>query len=110
MRNNCKSETKYFSHGVPQKSILGPLFFIVFTNNIFRASKLLFMIIFADENNVVNEGPNHNNIIFTLNTELQKLDVWLEAKKFTVITAKTHYMVFHPAKIKYKLKKCYEKQ
>ena len=31
------------------------------------------------------------NIIFTLNIELQKLDVWLQANILTLNTAKTHY-------------------
>ena len=33
MYNNSKSETKFITHGVPQGSILGPLFFIVFMND-----------------------------------------------------------------------------
>ena len=36
MYNNSKSETKFITHGVPQGSILGPLFFIVFMNLVFK--------------------------------------------------------------------------
>ena len=50
------------------------IFFIVFMNDFSRASDLLFSILFADDTTVLNEGQNYNNIIFTLNTELQKLD------------------------------------
>ena len=39
-----------------------------------RASKLLFLILFADDATVLIEGQNYNNIIFTLNIELQKLN------------------------------------
>ena len=70
-----------------------------------RASDLLFSILFADDTTVLIEGQNYNNIIFTLNTELQKLDVWLQANKLTLNTAKTHYMVFHRARIKCKTEK-----
>ena len=91
-------------HGVPQGSILGPLFFIVFMNEFSRASDLPFSILFADDTTVFIEGQNYNNIVFTLNTELQKLDVWLQANKLTLNTAKTHYMV-HRERIKSKTEK-----
>ena len=73
MYNNSKSETKYITHGVPQVSILGPLFFIVFMNDFSRASNILFSILFADDTTVIIEGQNCNNLILTLNTELNKL-------------------------------------
>ena len=102
MYNNSKSETKFITHGVPQGSILGPLFFIVFMNDFSRASNILFSILFADDTTVIIEGQNYNNLIPTLNTELNKLDVWLQANKLTLNTDKTHYMVFHRARIKSK--------
>ena len=53
-------------------------------NDFSRASDLLFSILFADDTTVLIERQNYNNIIFTLNTELQKLDVWLQANKLTL--------------------------
>ena len=47
----------------------------MFMNDFSRASNLLFSILIADVTTVLIEGQNCNNIIFTLNTELQKLDV-----------------------------------
>ena len=76
MYNNSKSETKFIKHGVPQ------------------ASNPLFSIPFADDTTVIMEGQNYNNLILTLNTELNKLDVWLQANKLTLITDKTYYMFF----------------
>ena len=70
-----------------------------------RSTDLLFSILFADGTTVLIEGQSYNNIIFTLNTELQKLDVWLQENKVTLNTAKTHYMVFHRARIKCKTEK-----
>ena len=102
MYNNSKSETKFITHGVPHGSILGPLFFLVHMNDFSRASNILFTILFADDTTVIIEGQNYNNVILTLNTELNKLDVWIQANKLTLNTDKTHYMVFHRARIKSK--------
>ena len=74
-------------------------------NDFSKASDLLLSILFADDTTVLIEGQNYNNIIVTLNTELQKLDVWLQANKLTLNTAKTHYMVCHRERIKCKTEK-----
>ena len=79
MYNNSKSETKFITHGVPQGSIL-----------------------FADDTTVIIEGQNYNNLILTLNTKLNKLDVWLQANKLALNTDRTHYMVFQRVRIKSK--------
>ena len=64
-------------------------------NSFSRAFKRLFSILFADDTTIIIEGQNYKNLILTLNTELDNLDVWLQANKLTLNTAKTHYMVFH---------------
>ena len=86
--NDSKSETKFITHGVPQGSIIGPLFFIVFMNDFSRASELLFFILFADVTTAIIEGQIYNNLILTLNTELNNLDVLLQANKLTLNTVK----------------------
>ena len=68
-------------------------------NDFSRTSNLLFSILFADNTTVIIKGQNYNNLIFPLNTELNKLDVWLHANKLTLHTDKTHYMIFHRARI-----------
>ena len=45
--NGCNSSTKSIEYGVPQGSILGPLFFILFMDDFSRASQLLFSILFC---------------------------------------------------------------
>ena len=51
-------------------------------NDFSRASNLLFSILFADDTTVIIEGQDYNNnLIVTLNTELNNLVVWLQANR-----------------------------
>ena len=53
-------------------------------NDFSRASEFLFSILFADHTTVIIEGYNYNNLILTLNTELNNLDVCLQPNKLTL--------------------------
>ena len=68
--NSKHSEIKHMHHGVPQGSILRPLFFILYVNDFSRSSDLLFSILFADDTTVIIEGINYKDIINNLNIEL----------------------------------------
>ena len=54
--------------GVPQGSILGPLLFIIYVNDICNVSDLPFKILYADDTCVVAQGHNLEDMIDTLNT------------------------------------------
>ena len=98
--NGCDSSTKPIKYGVPQGSILGPLFFILFMNDFSRASEILFTILFADDTSVFIVGTEYTKLIEILNVELERITCWLNANGLAVNVKKTHYMVFHRAKIK----------
>ena len=60
-------------------------------NDFSRSSDLLFFILFADDTSVFIEKSNFEKISKILNTELEKVNMWLKANKLTINT-KTHYM------------------
>ena len=95
-----ESLTEYVTCGVPQGSILGPLLFIIYINDLPNVTNKLFPILFADDTTLLIEGSNIHNIITSLNNELNSLNVWLGTNKLSINVSKTHYMVFHRARRK----------
>ena len=95
-----QSEIQSITYGVPQCSIIGPLLFIVYMNDICNVSELLFTVLYADDTSVVIHGKDMLIIITTLNQELHLLSTWLKANKLSLNTDKTYYMIFHRAGIK----------
>ena len=93
--NNVRSAPQGISCGVPQGSILGPLFFILYVNDLNNAS-LLDAILFADDTNLFISHNDPVYLINTLNGELNKLSTWFAANRLSLNLAKTNFMVFKP--------------
>ena len=93
--HTSKSNTETVTCGVPQGSILGPLLFILYINDLSNVSDVLFPILFADDTSVYIEAEKESSVISILNEELQKINTWLKSNKLTLNLDKSHYMVFH---------------
>ena len=80
-----KSPHKTITCGVPQGSILGPLLFLLYINDIAYVSNVSFPIIFADDTNVFLSGNNVDELIRIMNNELTKIVDWLDCNKFPLM-------------------------
>ena len=78
--NGEQSAEHILKCGVPQGSILGPLFFIIFFNNMFNVSNVLFNVLYANDAC----GSDINALFDVLNIELAALLEWLNANKLTL--------------------------
>ena len=92
--NGVNSSYQPVTCGVPQGSILGPLLFILYINDIVHCSKLLYFTLFADDTNLLAADRDLENLIQILNTELDKLSQWFKANKLSLNIKKTNFMVF----------------
>lgn len=98
--NQTCSPTQTIKCGVPQGSILGPLFFILYINDLPRASKLTEPLLFADDTSIFLSHSNPNYLENVLNNELLNIDVWLRCNKLSINVQKTNYVIFSPSQRK----------
>ena len=98
--NGLQSSKQRITCGVPQGSILGPLLFLIYINDLGDVSDVLFTLLFADDSNLFLSGTNPDELINKMNTELIKIVKWLEVNKLSLNLDKTHFMIFRKGKSK----------
>ena len=80
--------------GVPQGSVLGPLLFLIYINDIPLSSSKLSFYVFADDTNIYYEAENLYQLQRTINNELKKVKVWFDVNKLSLNIDKTNYIIF----------------
>ena len=90
------SDKAVVGFGVPQGSVLGPLLFLLYVNDIHRCSNKLRFYLFADDTNILYADKNLKDLETTVNNELQNLYNWLTANKLTLNIKKSNFVIFHP--------------
>ena len=95
--NNQNSETTDITTGVPQGSILGPLFFSICINDLITVSDKLKFVMYADDTTIYFniEEFDQYNLQQDITKELENITLWLKRNKLSLNVQKTKLMVFH---------------
>lgn len=88
------SDTKLIECGVPQGSVLGPLLFILYTNDLPKALPNTSSILFADDTTVHKSGKNVTLLFAQMKADLAELIDWFRANKLSLNLNKTNYILF----------------
>ena len=93
-RDGIKSSVKSIICGVPQGSILGPILFLIYINDICNSSCVLSFLLFADDTNILFSHRSLREAEIVVNNELRLVSSWLICNRLSINLKKTSYMIF----------------
>ena len=90
--DGIESDVKFLDIGVPQGSILGPILFLLFINDLPLITEFRVKL-FADDTFLALEGDNPKSLQKKTNSELYKVSKWFSANKLTLNVSKSKFMI-----------------
>ena len=94
--NGSISEKIEITYGVPQGSILGPLLFLVYINDLHEAVTHSLIHHFADDTNILYCSKSLKKINKYINHDLSQIRQWLRANRISINANKTELIIFRP--------------
>ena len=91
---NSNSSCQNVKSGVPQGSVMGPILFLIFFNDL-PCSTLLKVLLFADDTTLIASGKNLSELVNFMNHELKKISAWFRANQMVLHPDKTKFTIFH---------------
>ena len=92
--NGFESESRPLLHGVPQGSVLGPILFLIYINDLHHCIKYCRTYHFADDTNLLNISKDYKTLQRQVNYDLFNLHKWLTANKISLNEGKTELIFF----------------
>ena len=80
---------------IPQGSVLGPLLFLIYINDLPKATSALSLFLFADDTTIYLEADDLDILSRAINKELCKVKSWLDCNKLALNIDKTNFVLFH---------------
>ena len=96
--NGHDSPLRLVTCGIPQGTVLGPLLFLLFINDIPNSVKDSSIKLFADDSNLFIVSNSLPALYSLANKEINSLSTWIDANKLYINYDKTNYMLFQPKK------------
>ena len=96
--NNTFSSVGNITLGIPQGSVLGPLLYLIYVNDLPNLSQNYQTILFADDTVLSFEGKNPSEINRNCNLELGILNDWAIANRLTINSDKTFFNIVSNSK------------
>lgn len=92
--NNTFSQFIPISRGVPQGSVIGPILFLIYINDICNASSKFKFTIYADDTSLLIADKDINSLHSNINLELNLVHQWIKSNNLKLNVSKTNYILF----------------
>ena len=91
--NGVDSSVERIEVGVPQGSCLGPLLFLIYTNDLPQAVRKSNVSMYADDTSLCHQSSDITQLNEAINSDLARLERWLKGNKLSLNVMKTHSML-----------------